>query len=314
MKYLLTIAIPTYNRAKNLKNRLKELHEQIYLKKIINIEVIISDNCSTDNTNIIVEEYKRKGLNINYIRNKSNIGIDNNFIQCFKLAQGKYILLLGDDDPLINNSIEWLLSILENTDYGLVHIKINEDNFHPKVYINKNTFVYNIAQMITFISANIVNTKFIKQVNLENYSGSYLVQLPLYITAIINSSKNLIIPNKLLGKPEAIFSNSGYDVFDVFIIKYLHIVNEYRIKNQISILTYNIMKYTMYRYQICAILYQLYIVGWKYQTTTNKAWNTIFKYYWYYPYIYISFIGLIGLKIIKQINHLISMYINNKPH
>ena len=88
--YLLTIAIPTYNGAKTIRNALDILLPQCTDE----IELVISDNTSTDETPEIIPEYQ-KLYPIRYIRNKINIGPDANFLQCMKLASGKFTYLLS---------------------------------------------------------------------------------------------------------------------------------------------------------------------------------------------------------------------------
>ena len=96
--YALTIAIPTYNRLEKLKICLKRLMEQ---KKIEQIEIIVSDNDSTDGTGEYMTELVKKAENIHYYRNTENVGPDKNFLNCFDKAVGEYVLLLGDDDFLL---------------------------------------------------------------------------------------------------------------------------------------------------------------------------------------------------------------------
>ena len=87
--YALTIAIPTYNRLEKLKICLKRLMEQ---KKIEQIEIIVSDNASTDGTGEYMTELVKKAENIHYYRNTENVGPDKNFLNCFDKAVGEYVL------------------------------------------------------------------------------------------------------------------------------------------------------------------------------------------------------------------------------
>src|SRR5450432_824838 len=93
---LLTIAIPTYNRGRNLSNLLGSLAPQ--LKDESRVELIVSDNGSTDDTAAVVRQAAARGLRLTSLRNASNLGFDGNFLQCFHKATGKYFWLFGDDD------------------------------------------------------------------------------------------------------------------------------------------------------------------------------------------------------------------------
>ncbi|MGM3277858.1 glycosyltransferase family 2 protein [Ralstonia sp. 24A2] len=103
----LSVCIPTYNRARYLDNLLAELVTQIGELKF-SYELLIGDNCSTDNTEEVVARYQDK-LNIRYFRRPSNLGSDENLNRLYRSAQGKYVLYHADDDlPIlaeINNNI-----------------------------------------------------------------------------------------------------------------------------------------------------------------------------------------------------------------
>jgi len=86
MKPLLTIAIPTYNRAWCLRELLPVLLEQ--LENEPRVELIISDNASPDETPAVVQDFVARGLRVRYTRVVRNIGSDANFLQCFEQAWG----------------------------------------------------------------------------------------------------------------------------------------------------------------------------------------------------------------------------------
>ena len=109
MKPLVTIAIPTYNRAGNyLPQALASAINQTYA----NIEIIVSDNCSTDNTESVVKRFRDK--RIRYIRQQKNIGSYNNSNFCLEQANGEYFLLLFDDDQVDSEFVEACINTLED--------------------------------------------------------------------------------------------------------------------------------------------------------------------------------------------------------
>lgn len=93
-KPFFSIIIPTYNRASNLQFALY----CIFRQNFSDFEIIISDNCSTDNTKDIISKLKDK--KIHYFRNKINLNLALNIKNAMKHAKGKYIFLHGDDDIL----------------------------------------------------------------------------------------------------------------------------------------------------------------------------------------------------------------------
>jgi len=92
---LVSIGIPTYNRADNyLRQALESAINQTYP----NLEIIVSDNCSPDDTEAVVRRYSDP--RIRYFRQSENIGPNNNFNFCLEQARGVYFLLLQDDDMI----------------------------------------------------------------------------------------------------------------------------------------------------------------------------------------------------------------------
>ena len=113
---LVTIAIPTYNRADGLlKQALRAAVQQTYA----NLEIIVSDNCSTDDTAAVVEGFHDP--RIKYIRQKENIGAHNNFNFCVNAATGIYFLMLHDDDLIDPDFVEACMQVAGGrTDIGII--------------------------------------------------------------------------------------------------------------------------------------------------------------------------------------------------
>jgi glycosyltransferase involved in cell wall biosynthesis len=78
------------------------------------IEVVISDDASPDNTAEVVEEYKVKLPNIKFIRQAVNIGLDRNFLSVVENASADYVWLMGDDDKLEPGGLAKVLAALAN--------------------------------------------------------------------------------------------------------------------------------------------------------------------------------------------------------
>jgi glycosyltransferase involved in cell wall biosynthesis len=91
---LVSIGVPVYNGENGLANALNSLLGQSYT----NFEIIISDNCSTDRTPLICQEFTTKDSRISYSRNEKNIGAIGNFNRLVRLASGKYFMWAAHDD------------------------------------------------------------------------------------------------------------------------------------------------------------------------------------------------------------------------
>jgi glycosyltransferase involved in cell wall biosynthesis len=113
---LVTIGIPTYNRADGY---LREAIESALNQTYPNLEVIISDNCSSDDTGLIIQSFNDS--RIQYYRHDENIGSNNNFNFCLKKATGVFFLLLHDDDLIDEDFVETCMnSVSHNTDSGII--------------------------------------------------------------------------------------------------------------------------------------------------------------------------------------------------
>jgi len=108
---LVTVGIPTYNRPEGLQRTLEAIAGQSYR----NLEIIVSDNCSTDpNVRKIVETYLLKDARVRYHRHDSNIGAISNFFSLLDLAQGDYFMWAADDDWWDQDFVEVSVESLQN--------------------------------------------------------------------------------------------------------------------------------------------------------------------------------------------------------
>jgi glycosyltransferase involved in cell wall biosynthesis len=114
---LVSICIPTYNRAAKLERAVKSL----LICDYPNIEILISDNASSDQTAIVCERLKALDNRVRYYRHRNNEGLTHNFSYARSMGRGKYFLWHGDDDYLDSNYISTCVSVLEgDEDFALV--------------------------------------------------------------------------------------------------------------------------------------------------------------------------------------------------
>lgn len=99
---LVSILIPVYNRESIISETLECAINQTYK----NIEIIISDNCSTDNTWSILEEYSKKDNRIKIFKNETNIGPVLNWKKCIDNVKGEFTKILWSDDLISIDFIE----------------------------------------------------------------------------------------------------------------------------------------------------------------------------------------------------------------
>lgn len=127
--------IPTYNRAKYLKQNLDILTTQIKeLHKEDEVEINISDNASTDETKQVSEACiaANPQLRISYHCNEKNLGPDGNFIAAMHLAKGEYSLLWGDDDFLKEGGLARIFELAEYGDKNDIQLMLSSTSLYDK--------------------------------------------------------------------------------------------------------------------------------------------------------------------------------------
>jgi glycosyltransferase involved in cell wall biosynthesis len=120
---LVSIIVPNFNHATFLEKRLKSIFDQDFL----DFELIILDDASIDNSDVVIKTLIQDKLNITYIKNTINSG--STFRQWNKgisIAKGKYIWIAESDDYSENNFLSTLTPYLEeNFNVSLVYCQSN---------------------------------------------------------------------------------------------------------------------------------------------------------------------------------------------
>ena len=223
---LLTIAIPTYNRAELLKELLTLLADQV--KAEPRVEVMISDNASPDDTAAVVQDFVARGLPVSYIRNAENIGPDANFLQCFEQARGKYVWLFSDDDLILPGAIAKILGYCEAGEYDLIWVSsYGFDVSHTPGAVKSTpdavevtspqAYAERVHIFFTFISGNIINKETVLAAGSKPFPslvGTCLQQLAWTYTALNRFRRGLYIRERLAAV--RMNNTGGYKLFQVF--------------------------------------------------------------------------------------------------
>ena len=108
---LVTIGLPTYNRPAGLKKCLESILKQTYG----NLEIIISDNCSTDESvQQVIQQYALKDSRIKHFRQPVNLGLEKNFNFVYSMATSPYFTWMSDDDHFDDNYVAECVKYLED--------------------------------------------------------------------------------------------------------------------------------------------------------------------------------------------------------
>lgn len=175
----LSIAIPTYNRRKQLQNQLNSLFKQD-LSKVE--DIIVIDNHSNYNIKELLDTYNSKKIRL--IINPINIGMSTNLQSPFLYCKTKWLWLLSDDDEALDNSIEKINEKIEKAtnNTGLIKFSLlNKNSSQSNKKINKLTefidYYHNEKPIrkgeIIFMSTNVFNVNVLKDYLIHSFSYSY---------------------------------------------------------------------------------------------------------------------------------------------
>lgn len=234
MKPLLTIAVPTYNRIDALKECLDRILNQIDEN---NIEVIVSDNASNDGTSEYIKSLQEQGMEIQYYRNKDNIGADRNFLNCFQKANGKYIWLVGDDDFLLPGAVKAVIQSLYSNPCFLhlnscslenrTRMQYGKPRFsfpNNRVFYDKNDFLTVVGVYITFISTLIFRTEYINEVDSKkDFINTFFLQSFLAFETMKHIGPYTIVSHNCLAASPNL--TVGYDLYYVWFSQYRRLLN-----------------------------------------------------------------------------------------
>lgn len=102
---MFSIAMTTYNGEKFLREQL----DSILTQSVSDFELVVCDDCSSDSTWAILQEYEKKDTRIKTVHNERNLGFVKNFEKAVSCCKGDYIALADQDDIWKNNHLEILL-------------------------------------------------------------------------------------------------------------------------------------------------------------------------------------------------------------
>ena len=113
----MSLCVPTRNRAASLRETLKELRGQDYPA----LEIVISDNCSDDDTEQVCRELARQDPRIRYVRHEQNIGLHGNHNFCLDAARGEFICVCHDHDTRHSSIVsEYVAFLTRHPTVGMV--------------------------------------------------------------------------------------------------------------------------------------------------------------------------------------------------
>lgn len=200
---VLTIAIPTYNRGKVLERTINCVFSEIGEND--NVEVLVCDNASTDDTEARMEKYKYDPR-FSYYRAKENMGADKNFHECVLQAKSYFVWRLGSDDAIVENSLKAVLNRLENSKGRLSGICVNYG------IVKDNLGVYEKKKFTPELSQDL-DVKRIDDISPSDFASLFLGYFPFISSTIIN--RQLYIEEY---KNYKVLDSGGYDFIGMYLL------------------------------------------------------------------------------------------------
>lgn len=171
MKKLVSIITPTYNCGKFIAETIESVLKQTYC----NWEMIIVDDCSTDNTKEIVEKYAHNDLRIKYHCLEQNSGAAVARTEAMRLANGSFIAFLDSDDLWTPDKLEKQIAFMEESNVNFTCTTYQQMDENGKLLnktikavaktsynrllldcpVGNSTVMYNVEQMGKFEVPNI---------------------------------------------------------------------------------------------------------------------------------------------------------------
>lgn len=249
MKPSLLILIPTFNRSDSLIKNLDNLVSLASKESRISLNILVGDNCSSDNTARLLMEYSDKFNWINFYVNESNLGITKNIVRGVSNCKEDYLWILGDDDyvssSIFNQIVTSILASQEMIclwekrflDLNLAMNFISKNSPYKKIHKNIFSKVAlkwrrKIAIKSGFISSFIFKTDlyldgFSKFKNIISYENNYFLRACILNAVGRAKGVSLFIPGIAVMRQkgaESHFVSEGaiktflFDDFDVAII------------------------------------------------------------------------------------------------
>jgi len=251
-KKLVSYCLFTYNQENYVKEAIEGALNQTYIP----LEIIISDDCSTDNTFRIIEETLKNYSGPHKIilnRNKINLGIGGHFSKvCYSIVKGEYVVILGGDDISNKDHVKKAVAVIEENP------SINMVDFNAEIIDKNGNHVRNIE--LDYNSKKFTLDDFLKVRFLQHFAPGRIFKRKLINTynPIIKNCKTedivLVIRSILSGgfirvnlplvkyrihdsnlsSSNSLSSFSNFSIIAQHIVDVIHLYNENKINEELA--------------------------------------------------------------------------------
>lgn len=226
MTFIYSVCIPTYNRATELQTTLNSILHQ---KKFgSDVEIVVVDNASSDETPDIVTQLVERYPNLRYIRNVSNLGPDANIIKAASVGRGRYIKLLNDNKTVREGVIEEWRSLFTRIDENVVFHYPGLGQMHgstTELVLETDEFARVVSFNLTWLGGFSVKRDALIEMDPERIDRkSHLAQVDLVLRILEKSSHARVIFSEWFEEPTRP-RRAGYNYFEVFTNNFPRLLN-----------------------------------------------------------------------------------------
>ena len=309
---LLSICIPTRNRADVLNLCLKSIVEDPDFSD--NIEIVVSDNCSTDNTKDIVMSYSENSQNIKYFRNDTDVGGDRNILMSLERGTGTFLKLNNDYSIFKEGALGFLLhEIQENIEEKpvLYFHKGNSSSCEREIITDFNDILKKEKWSMSWIgSYGYWKDDFQNFEERDRRISTMFQQVDWFIRSFKKKKKIIYLSKELTTRLPFKAKQGGYNFIEVhtknYLIQFQELVSEGLLQE--STIEY-VKKEALLPSMVSWLLKIKFANKGRFSYPTEDGWKILKRefghYSWYYPIllksILKSFYAIIKTEYIKPI-------------
>lgn len=286
-KYLLSICIPTYNRADALERCIDAIVNNPAFTG--EMEIFVSDNNSSDNTQQLMENYCSQYKNITYVRQKENIGGERNFIFVLEHANGEFLKLHNDWAIFTTEGFEHFVNAVREAkaEGTLIYLHNSMRRKGSQQCKSLDEFLRTAALSTAWIgSYGYWSDDFLSLPDKDQKIASQFMQIDWFLR-LFEKKKQCMVYSDLYSDRYDFKANHGdYNMFKIKNINFLEMFEPYVQKGVVSVKTLDGLKRAVYNNSLQWI-HELFIKRNSHYTYDRDGafkllYDNYHRYYWFY--------------------------------
>lgn len=245
---ILTIIVPTYNRATHLAVLLTALRSELQRLESF-VEVLVSDNASTDSTPEVTADASRDWPALTIQRHDRNLGPEGNFLSCVPRVSTRYFWIMGDDDCPKRGVLAKVVKLLRERKPALLYMQsewvnplhgLDQGEAVGDLRVSEMSalqFAETLHVWVTFISGMVIDRErllnFLGDHSINRFNATSLVQLGWVLPLLRSKGPFLFIENRCVLATSG--NTGGYQVLKTFCVNFPRVLREFfQDKNKVT--------------------------------------------------------------------------------